>query len=86
MFDIGGSSITQSISLPDHMTTASVAENKAAHAKITAAGHFWSDWIERDAELATGELSAERPTVSPLTAVHSMSQQIPGLCRTPPVH
>ncbi|NMN93703.1 hypothetical protein [Antrihabitans stalactiti] len=81
MFDIGGSFLPQSISLLDHMATASVAENKAAHAKITAAGHFWSDWIERDAELATGELSAERPT-----AVHSMSQQIPGLCRTPPVH
>ena len=56
MFDIGGSFLTQSISLLDHMTTASVAENKAAHAKITAAGHFWSDWIERDAELATGDI------------------------------
>ncbi|NMN98250.1 HNH endonuclease signature motif containing protein [Antrihabitans stalactiti] len=56
MFDIGGSFLTQSISLLDHMTTASVAENKAAHAKITAAGHFWSDWIERDAELATGTI------------------------------
>ena len=56
MFDTGGSFLTQSISLLDHMTEASVAENQAAYLKVEAAGNFWSDWIEHDAELATGDI------------------------------